>query len=112
MYQLEFWSLHLSHDNLYNRFNYYFHSVVKEGLPWWLSGKESACNAGDVGSIPGLEDRLEKEMTTHSSTHAWSIPWTEEPGKLQSMGLQESGTQLSDYTTTTVGEEIEARRSK
>ena len=37
---------------------------------------------------PGWEDPLEKEMATHSSTFAWKIPWTEEPGKLQSMGLQ------------------------
>ena len=36
----------------------------------------------------GLEDPLEKEMGTHSGTLAWKIPWTEEPGKLQSMGLQ------------------------
>ena len=43
-----------------------------------------------------LEDPLEKEMATHSSVLAWKIPWTEEPGRLQSMGLQESRTQLSD----------------
>ena len=36
----------------------------------------------------GQEDPLEKEMTTHSSILAWEIPWTEEPGGLQSMGLQ------------------------
>ena len=36
----------------------------------------------------GLEDPLEKKMATHSSTLAWKTPWTEEPGKLQSMGLQ------------------------
>ena len=35
----------------------------------------------------GQEDPLEKEMATHSSILAWSIPWTEEPGRLQSMGL-------------------------
>ena len=35
----------------------------------------------------GREDPLEKEMATHSSTLAWKIPWTEEPGRLQSMGL-------------------------
>ena len=35
----------------------------------------------------GQEDPLEKEMATHSSILAWSIPWTEEPGGLQSMGL-------------------------
>ena len=36
----------------------------------------------------GQEDPLEKEMATHSSTHAWKIPWMEKPGGLQSMGLQ------------------------
>ena len=39
----------------------------------------------------GREDPLEKEMATHSSTLAWKIPWTEEPGKLQSMGLHRVG---------------------
>ena len=39
----------------------------------------------------GWEDHLEKEMATHSSTLAWKIPWTEEPGRLQSMGLQRVG---------------------
>ena len=39
-------------------------------------------------------------MATHSSILAWEIPWTEEPGGLQSMGLQKSQTQLSDETTT------------
>ena len=36
----------------------------------------------------GREDPLEKEMATHSSILAWRIPWTEEPGRLQSMGLR------------------------
>ena len=40
----------------------------------------------------GWEDTLEKEMAIHSSILAWRIPWTEEPGGLQSMGLQESDT--------------------
>ena len=40
----------------------------------------------------GWEDPLEKEMATHSSILAWRIPWTEEPGRLQSMGSQESDT--------------------
>ena len=39
----------------------------------------------------GQEDPLEKEMATHSSIHAWKIPWTKEPGGLQSMGLQRVG---------------------
>ena len=40
----------------------------------------------------GREDPLEKEMATHSSILAWRMPWTEEPGRLQSMGPQESDT--------------------
>ena len=39
----------------------------------------------------GSEDLLEKEMVTHSSILVWKIPWTEEPGRLQSMGLQRVG---------------------
>ena len=39
----------------------------------------------------GQEDPLEKEITTHSSTLAWKIPWTEEPGRPQSMGSQRVG---------------------
>ena len=39
----------------------------------------------------GQEDPLEKEMATHSSILAWKIPWTEEPGRLQSMGSQRVG---------------------
>ena len=41
------------------------------------------------------EDPLEKEMATHSIVLAWEIPWTEEPGRLQSMGSQKSQTHLS-----------------
>ena len=43
---------------------------------------------GDPGSTLGQEDPLEKGTVTHSSILAWRISWTEEPGKLQSMGLQ------------------------
>ena len=39
----------------------------------------------------GRDDPLEKEMATHSIIHAWKIPWTEEPGGLQSMGSQRVG---------------------
>ena len=48
---------------------------------------------------PGWEDTLEMEMATHSSILAWEIAWTEEPGGLQSMGLQ-SRTRLSDGAGT------------
>ena len=47
----------------------------------------------------GWEDHLEEEMATHSSVLAWRIPWTEEPGGLQSMGWQ-SQTQLSTAVHT------------
>ena len=60
------------------------------GLPCWLSGKEFTCQAGDMGLIHGSGRFLVKEMATHSSILAWEIPWTEEPGRLQSMGLQKS----------------------
>ena len=53
--------------------------------------KNLPVNAGDLrdsGLIPGWEDLLEEGMTTHSSIRAWRIPWTEEPGGLQSMGSQ------------------------
>ena len=51
-------------------------------FPDGSDGKESACNAGVPGSIPGLEIPLEKRMATHSSILAWRIPWTEEPGRV------------------------------
>ena len=52
-------------------------------------GKEPFCNAGDPGSIlNSQEDPLEEGMVTDSSILAWRIPWTEEPGGPQSIGLQ------------------------
>ena len=59
-----------------------------KGSPGCSVGKESACSAGDLGSILGPEDPLEKEMETHSTILAWKILWTEEPGRLQSTGSQ------------------------
>ena len=55
--------------------------------------KNLLANAGDAGSIPGVgEDALKKETATHIIILAWEIPWTEEPGELQSMGSQKSHT--------------------
>ena len=48
-------------------------------------------DAGDVGSIPGSERSPGEGNATHSNILAWEIPWTEEPGGLQSMGSQEVG---------------------
>ena len=55
------------------------------GFSGGSDGKESACNVGDLGLNPGLGRSLEKGMATHSGILAWRIPWTEEPGGLQSM---------------------------
>ena len=50
----------------------------------------------------GWEDPLEKEMAIHSSTIAWKISWTEEPGRLQTVhGVAKSWTRLSDFTSPT-----------
>ena len=68
---------------------------VNEDFPCGSDGKVSVYNAGD----PGQEDPLEKEMAIHCSTIAWKIAWTEEPGRLQSMGSQ-SRTRLSDFTSS------------
>ena len=56
------------------------------GLPRWQSSKESTCNTGDGVQPLGWEG-----MATHSSSLAWRIPGTEEPGELQSIGMQRVG---------------------
>ena len=63
---------------------------LARGFPGGSYDKESACNAGDMGSIPGSERSLEKGMATRFSVLVWRIPWTDEPDGLQSWGLKES----------------------
>ena len=58
------------------------------GFPDGSDSKESAYKAGDWVWSCGWEDPLEEGMATHCSILAWEIPWTEEPGRLQSTGLQ------------------------
>ena len=60
-------------------------------FPGGSDGKESTCNVRDLGLILGLGDPLEEGMDTHSSILAWRVPWSEEPGRLQSMRLQRVG---------------------
>ena len=74
------------------------------GFPGNTSGKEPAChcrkhNETRVQSL-GQEDPLEEGMATYSSILAWRIPWTEEPGGLQSIELQRIGhdTRFSPHT--------------
>ena len=64
-----------------------YYVCLRMGFPSSSDSKASACNAGE----PGQEDPLEKEMATYSNILAWRIPWTEEPGRLQSMGSQRVG---------------------
>ena len=66
--------------------------LLMAGLPQWLSSKESFYDAGDTGLIPGLGRSSGEGNGNHSSTLAWKIPWTEEPGRLQSMGSLQSDT--------------------
>ena len=65
---------------------------IKRGFPGGSDGKESACNAGNQDSVPGLGDLLEKSMATQSSILAWRIPGTEE--------LTKSQAGLSEYSFT------------
>ena len=57
------------------------------GFPGDAVVKDTLANVEDTGGM-GWEDLLEKEMATHSSILAWKIPWAEEPGRLESTGLQ------------------------
>ena len=65
----------------------------------------------------GQEDPLQKEMAAHSSILVWEIPWTEEPGRLQSMGLQRAGHDLGikqeqNYISITLGASLIAQLVK
>ena len=72
---------------------FFFDCVIISFLdfPGGSDSKASAYNAGDRVRSLGQEDPLEKEMATRSSTLAWKIPWTEDPGRLQFMGSQRVG---------------------
>ena len=65
--------------------------MVTLGFPGGTSGKESACNVEDLGSLLELGRSLEKEMAIHSSILAWRTPGTEEPGRPQSVGSKRVG---------------------
>ena len=71
----------------------------RQGLPGGPVVENLPSNAGDVGLIPGWGTKIlhaagqlslhtEKAMAPHSTTLAWNIPWTEEPGRLQSLGVR------------------------
>ena len=87
------------HPNKRMQFHFLINNVPN-GAPWWLSGKESACQCRRQVQTGGWEDPLEEEMATHSSILAsfkfWEIPWTEEREGLWSIGSRKSQTQQSD----------------
>ena len=62
---------------------------LEKSFPAGSEGKESACNAGALGSIPGQEDPLEKGIPGYFSILAWRISWTEEPSRLYSLWSHE-----------------------
>ena len=72
-------------------------STHKLGFPGGSDGKEYACNAGDPGSIPGLGRSPGGGNGNSFSILAWRIPWTEEPGFLDT-GLQTMGLERADMT--------------
>ena len=74
------------------------------GLSGGSDSKESACNVGDPGLIPGLQRSPGEGNATHSSILAWRIPWTEEPGGLQSMGLQRIGHDCAPVSSSVKSE--------
>ena len=61
------------------------------GFPLGSVVKESPCNEGDLGSMPGLGRYAQRDMTSLSSILAWGISWTEEPSRLQSIESQRVG---------------------
>ena len=78
-----------------NYYNLVSYSVVKN-LP---------ANEGDAGLVPGSGRSPGRGNSYHSCIHAWRIPWTEDPGGLQSMGLQRVGHDWVTYTFTLSSEE-------
>ena len=96
-----------SHPHTYTQccaLQFHFHYLIiispnkRCYFPNGSAGRESACHGGDMGSILGSEDPLEKERATQSSILTWEIPQTEKPGGLQFTGLQRVGHDWSNIT--------------
>ena len=78
----------VDHDG-YSISSIFYYSIINNlSFSAGSDGKASAAVQEAWVRFVGWEDPLEKEMTTHSSTLAWEIPWMGEPGRLQSMGSQ------------------------
>ena len=73
-------------------------SLVAQRVKHLPAMQETQLNQETQVRSLGWEDPFEKEMATHSNTLAWKIPWTEEPGRLQTMGLQRVSNDLATGT--------------
>ena len=71
-------------------------NTIVFGFPGGSVVKDLPAKQETQSRSPGQEDPLQKQMAAHASSLAWEIPWIEEPGGLQSMGLQKSRTWLCD----------------
>ena len=95
---INIWRIYLDHPQYGHPPTLAVHSPVSilfEGLPRRVTGKELACQARDTSLIPGSGRLLgEGNEWQPSSMLAWKIPWREEPGRLQSMGSQRAGHDL------------------
>ena len=98
-------NLGLLHDEMTKRFTKCFHVIrkirdIRYKVQWVGSFPRICLLTQETHEMQarslGREDSLEEVISTHSSILAWIIPWTDEPGRVQSMGSQKSWTQLSD----------------
>ena len=81
--------------------------MANDGLPWWLSGKESACKTGDVCSIPGLGRSPEEGNGNPLQYSCLGNPMDREGWWATVHGVAKSQTQLSDLTTITMANDVE-----
>ena len=73
-------------------YSFFIAERFHHGFPWWPGSKECICQAGDTGLTPGSGRTPGEGNGTPLQYSCWKIPWTEQSGGLQSMGLNNSGT--------------------
>ena len=73
-------------------YSFFIAERFHHGFPWWPGSKECICQAGDTGLTPGSGRTSGEGNGTPLQYSCWKVPWTEQSGGLQSMGLNNSGT--------------------
>ena len=73
-------------------YSFFIAEWFHHGFPWWPGGKECICQAGDTGLTPGSRRTSGEGNGTPLQYSCWKVPWTEQSGGLQSMGLNNSET--------------------